>query len=303
MTPLSTPPPATAPAGLLARWAALMRPHQWIKNGFVLIGIVFAHRWTDRPSVIAATLALAAFCAMASAVYIYNDLVDAEADRRHPVKRDRPIASGAVPVWQARMLAGVLAALGLGLAGAVSLTALELVACYGALNLAYTHRLKHMVILDVFTISLGFMLRILTGTVGLGIQPSSWLMLCGLMITLFLGFAKRRSELLANRRGDARTREVLRAYQPEVLDQFLAVTAGAAVLSYALYTLSPETVAVHRTDKLVYTLPFIVYGIFRYLYLLHGHGGGQDTARDLLADRHLLVTLALWLASTLLILA
>lgn len=282
---------------------ALLRPHQWIKNGFVLIGVVFAHQWHDPAMLVSAALAFAAFCAMASAVYVYNDLQDVESDRRHPTKCRRPIASRAVTPGAARVLVALLGLTGLALAARTSTVALALVAGYAALNVAYTHRLKEMVIIDVFTISLGFMLRILTGTLGLGIRPSSWLLLCGLMVTLFLGFAKRRSELLGSKPDAPISRKVLGTYQPEVLDQFLAITAGATVLAYALYTVSPDTVALHHTDHLIYTLPFIVYGMFRYLFMLHGKGSGQDTARDMMTDRHLLATIAGWLATTVLILS
>jgi 4-hydroxybenzoate polyprenyltransferase len=290
------------PIALGAGCAALMRPHHWIKNGFVLVGLVFAHRWDE--SGVAAALAFCAFCAMASAVYIYNDLQDVEDDRRHPTKCLRPIASGVVAPGAAGVLLAGLVLLGLVLAAQVSPTALYLVAGYAALNVAYTHHLKKMVIIDVFTISLGFMLRLLVGTLGLGIKPSSWLLLCGLMVTLFLGFAKRRAELLgSSTAAGAPTRAVLMAYQPQVLDQFLAVTAGATVLAYALYTVSTDTIALHHTDQLIYTLPFIVYGMFRYLFMLHNTGSGQDTARDLMTDRHLLVTIAGWVLTTMLILA
>ncbi|MEN9396470.1 MAG: hypothetical protein RLZ81_1000 [Pseudomonadota bacterium] len=293
------------PLALGAGCVALMRPHQWIKNGFVLVGLVFAHRWESGAGA-AAALAFCAFCAMASAVYIYNDLQDVEDDRRHPIKCLRPIASGAVAPGAAGVLLGGLVLLGLVLAARVSPTALYLVAGYAVLNVAYTHRLKKMVIIDVFTISLGFMLRLLVGTLGLGIKPSSWLLLCGLMVTLFLGFAKRRAELLGSGAAvgaSTPTRAVLMAYQPQVLDQFLAVTAGATVLAYALYTVSADTIALHHTDQLIYTLPFIVYGMFRYLFMLHSTGSGQDTARDLMTDRHLLATIAGWVLTTVLILA
>jgi 4-hydroxybenzoate polyprenyltransferase len=290
------------PIALGAGCAALMRPHQWIKNGFVLVGLVFSHRWDDLG--VAAALAFCAFCAMASAVYIYNDLKDVESDRRHPTKCLRPIASGVVAPGAACVLLGALVLLALVLAAKVSPMALYLVSGYALLNVAYTHRLKKMVIVDVFTISLGFMLRLLVGTLGLGIKPSSWLLLCGLMVTLFLGFAKRRAELLGSSAAEgAPARAVLMAYQPQVLDQFLAVTAGATVLAYALYTLSPDTIALHHTDQLIYTLPFIVYGMFRYLFMLHNTGSGQDTARDLITDRHLLATIAGWVLTTVLTLA
>lgn len=284
----------------------LLRPTQYIKNGFVWLGVVFAQRW-DGQTLLDVSIAFIAFCAAASAVYIFNDILDVEADRRHPIKRHRPIASGAVAVPQAWFISAALAVAALALSGWVSEWVVGFVGVYLALNVAYSWRLKHVVILDVFIIAGGFMLRILTGTVGVGIEPSQWLLLTGIMLTLFLGFAKRRAELLllesAGKPDQAATRRVLDDYSPVILDLFLGITAACTVLSYGLYTVSPETLAMHGTNGLFYTLPFVVYGIFRYLFLLHQRVGGNDTASDLLTDRHLLLTVAGWLALTAAVLA
>ena len=178
---------------------------------------------------------------------------------------------------------------------------------YLAINILYSWRLKHIVILDVFIISAGFMLRILAGTVGLGIAPSAWLLLCGLMVTLFLGFAKRRAELLMLESSDYEnsnlTRRVLDDYSPQMLEQFISVTAACTIIAYGLYTVSPQTVAIHGSDNLIYTLPFVVYGIFRYLYLLHRRSKGNDTAKDLAQDPHLLATVMAWVGITLWVLS
>jgi 4-hydroxybenzoate polyprenyltransferase len=282
----------------------LLRPHQYIKNGFVLLGVVFSHQW-DILTLGSALLAFAAFCAIASAVYILNDLLDVEADRAHPVKRQRPLASGAVSLSLARKLFAALVIVASLLAIAVSVWVLLIVLAYLLLNIAYSLRLKHVVILDVFSISGGFMLRILAGTVGIGIAPSQWLLLCGLMITLFLGFAKRRAELgmLGSDASPSITRRVLDDYSPAMLDQFIAVSAACTVIAYSLYTVSPETIAMHGTHALIYTVPFVIYGIFRYLFLLHLRGQGNDTSRDLFTDPHLLLTVVGWLVSTVAILA
>lgn len=283
----------------------LLRPHQWIKNGFVLLGVVFSHQW-DLATVSAALVAFAAFCAMASAVYVLNDILDVAADRQHPTKRHRPVASGAVAVPVAWVVFAVLAAGALLLAFAVGFWMPVLLGTYLVLNVAYSLHLKHVVILDVFIISAGFMLRILAGTLGLGITPSDWLLLCGLMLTLFLGFAKRRAELLmlesSGSFNRASTRRVLDDYSPAMLEQYIAVSAACTILSYGLYTVSDSTVALHGSSGLIYTLPFVVYGIFRYLFLLHHRARGSDTARDLLTDRHLLVTVAGWVATSLAVL-
>jgi 4-hydroxybenzoate polyprenyltransferase len=283
----------------------LLRPHQYIKNGFVVLGVVFGQSPTLLDA-LHASVAFVAFCLAASSVYVFNDMVDVESDRMHPIKRMRPIASGAVSLPLARTLAALLAALALGAALSLGWTAALFIGLYLVLNVAYSLRLKHVVILDVFLISAGFMLRILIGTAGIGIPPSEWLLLTGLMLTLFLGFAKRRAELIqlqgAGKADRATVRRVLENYSPAMLDQLTGITAACAILSYGLYTVSPETVRIHGSYALFYTLPFVVYGIFRYLFLLHHRAGGNDTARDLLADRHLIATAAGWLLVSALIL-
>jgi 4-hydroxybenzoate polyprenyltransferase len=280
----------------------LVRPHQYLKNGFVLLGPLFAHQW-DLLTLSHAVLAFLAFCCMASAVYALNDLMDIEADRAHPVKCFRPLPSGDMTLVAAKQLLVGLVVASVVFSLLASSKVTLFVTTYFVINIFYSRHLKHIVILDVFLISSGFMLRILAGTVGLGITPSAWLLLCGLMVTLFLGFAKRRAELLMLEASDGvnngHTRRVLDDYSSGMLEQFIAVTAACSILSYGLYTVSPQTVAIHGSDELIYTLPFVVYGIFRYLYLLHRRAKGNDTARDLVQDRHLLMTLVAWIATTL----
>ena len=279
----------------------LIRPHQWTKNGFVFIGVVFSGQW-HVAGLGAALLAFAAFCAMASAVYVLNDLFDIEADRRHPKKRHRPLASGAIGLHSAGWLLAGLATLAILLAWFAGPWVLVFVLAYLLMNIGYSWRWKHLVIIDVFIISLGFMLRILAGTVGLGIEPSSWLLLCGFMLTLFLGFGKRCAELLAiqnaSRSGDAPTRIVLDHYNDRLVDQFMTLTAACTVLAYSLYTVDQHTVQTHGTAALLYTVPFVAYGVLRYLYLLHFKECGNDTARDLYTDSHLLLTVLAWIAAS-----
>lgn len=240
----------------------LLRPHQYVKNGFVFLGVIFSGQW-DQTILMSAGLVFLAFCAIASSVYIMNDILDVEADRLHSTKKNRPIASGAVPVLVGWVLAGILALLAIGFSLLISLWAAACVLVYAVLNVGYSLQWKHIAVLDVFIISAGFMLRILAGTVGLGISPSSWLLLCGLMLTLFLGFAKRRAELLALEEAGitdaALTRRVLDDYRPAMIEQFMAISAASAILTYSLYTVSPETIAKHGTDALIYTVPFVVY--------------------------------------------
>lgn len=296
-----SPSPRANATALPTELLRLLRPHQWVKNGFVFVGVLFSDvsdDWTLRVSVL---LAAAGFCLMSSCVYVINDVLDRNADRSHPLKRKRPLASGTVSLNQAFALAFVCGAAGLALGAMASAIVVAILLVYLALNLAYSAGLKNIAILDVFIIATGFMLRIFAGTWGVNIVPSHWLLLCGLLLTVFLGFAKRRAELMAsdgNGSNGASQRAVLYDYTPALLDTMMAISAAGVIVCYSLYTVSPDTIALHRTDKLIYTLPFVLYGIFRYIFLVH-RCGGEDPAWTLLTDAHLLVVGALWLGVTL----
>ncbi len=272
----------------------LLRPHQWLKNGFVLVGLLFGHAWNDPSKVQAVLLAVLAFCLVSSAIYVVNDLTDREADRLHPKKCHRPLAAGTVTPGTGLVLALACVVGGLAFASLSSPRVLQFVLAYALLNVAYSWRLKHVVILDVFIIAAGFMLRLLAGTEGVGIPPSSWLLLTGLMVTLFLGFAKRRSELAVMAQGGEAARRVLHNYSLPMLDLMIGVCATGVVMAYSLYTMSADTIAVHHTAKLFYTVPFVLYGLFRYLYLTFMTDAGEDPARDLLRDPHLWMTVLAW---------
>lgn len=283
----------------------LMRPHQWVKNGFVFVGLLFGHAWEQGEATslfLQALSAFIAFCLLSAAVYVMNDLADREQDRLHPDKRLRPLASGAVGVRAALALAAAClfgaAALVLGLftpAGLPGSDAPWIFVVYLIMNAGYSAGLKHVVVLDVFIIAAGFMLRILAGTLGIGIAPSHWLLVCGLMLTLFLGFAKRRAELNALMEESGTHRPVLDQYTAPMLDQFITLAAGATVIAYSLYTVSEETIELHGTPWLILTVPCVAYGLLRYLYRLHRAGGGGDPAREFLTDPHLLGVFGLWL--------
>jgi 4-hydroxybenzoate polyprenyltransferase len=272
----------------------LMRPHQWTKNLFVFTGLIFGHAWTDSSLLQAVILSAVAFSLMSSGVYIVNDIVDAESDRQHPKKKFRPIAAGNVAVALAASWALVLVIAAFVLAWLVSNEVIILLLAYLILNAAYSAGLKQVAVLDVFLIATGFMLRILVGTEGVGIPPSQWLLLCGLMITLFLGFTKRRAEMMVAEESGMTTRKVLSQYDAGLLDTFIAITATSAVLAYSLYTVNPETISIHGTANLIYTVPFVAYGIFRYILRLHTHRRGEDPARELLTDPHIVVTVLSW---------
>ncbi|MDP2134599.1 MAG: UbiA prenyltransferase family protein, partial [Sulfuritalea sp.] len=203
----------------------MLRPHQWLKNGFVFVGLLFGHAWSDPVRLGQALAAFAAFCLLASAVYVMNDLIDREQDRLHPRKKHRPLAAGSVSPAAAMVLAALCLLAGGILAWRWAGSAPWIFLAYVMLNVAYSFGLKHVVILDVFIIAAGFMLRILAGTLGIDIAPSQWLLLCGLMLTLFLGFAKRRAELNALLADSAGHRRVLEHYTAPMLDQFIAIAA------------------------------------------------------------------------------
>lgn len=299
---------ATAPPAAGGRAAALlstMRPHQWLKNGFVLTGLLFGHAWDDPLMVQRALLTMVAFCLAASATYAVNDVLDRALDAEHPARSRRPVAAGRISPRAALLLALLLVTSALLVGAAVTPTVVVILLAYLALTLAYSLRLKTIVILDVFLLATGFMLRIMGGTLGIGIPPSRWLVLCGLMLSLFLGFSKRRAELAWAGGGERRGghRAVLRHYSPILLDQMMVVTASASVMGYALYSVSPETQRLHGTANLIYTLPIVIYGIFRYMYLLHNAGRGSDAASDLLTDRPLAAAVVAWIAAVLLLTA
>lgn len=268
-------------------WLKLLRPHQWTKNSFILAGLLFGNKLGDAHFVQLAILAIASFSLVASAIYVLNDYLDREADRQHPRKRHRPLASGAVQAPLALVLACLCLAGGLGAAWAASPRVLLVVVLYLLLNTAYSVRLKHVAVVDVFCIAAGFMFRIMAGTWAIGIPPSGWLLLTGMFLTLFLGFAKRRAEWVDTGGGHER-RRVLADYSAALLDSFLAITATCTVLSYGLYTLDPTTIALHGTRYLIATLPLVLFGLFRYLLILHTGGKGENPSRDLFTDVPLL---------------
>ena len=267
----------------------LMRPHQWVKNVFVFAGLVFSQSWENTSLDCRVVLAFAAFCCASSLVYILNDWHDRASDALHPVKRNRPLASGAVSPFQALCLAAGLVAASLFLA-ASNRTLLLLLALYVALNVAYSWRLKHVPVVDVSIIATGFMLRLLAGTVAVGIAPSRWLLLTGIFLTLFLGFCKRKAESFQE---ESTRRAVMVHYPKDLIDTFIATTMTATLTTYSLFATSAEAQLQHG-QRLLYTVPVVVFGLLRYTYQVHC-GRGDDVARDLLRDVWLLGAGALWL--------
>ena len=275
----------------------LLRPHHWVKNGFVLAGLLFGHAGGDPALVAAALAATAAFCLASSAVYAVNDSLDAPRDREHPEKNRRPVARGTIAPRTAHGIGAALAVLALGVALWAGWPVAAIIAAYLALNAGYSFGLKHVAVLDVFIIAAGFMLRILAGTWGIGIEPSRWLLACGFLLTLFLGFAKRRAELdrLADDAGQHRA--VLEDYSLAFLDRAVFASALGMVITYALYTVAESTAALHGTQHLIWSLPWVLLGTFRYLFRLHYRGGGGDPAQELLRDPLLGAAALGWVAT------
>jgi 4-hydroxybenzoate polyprenyltransferase len=297
--PLPTDPPrleAGARGGLPVALLSALRPKQWIKNAFVVAPAIFAGELGDPNALRRVAAAVAAFCAVASATYLLNDVLDREADRQHPKKCRRAIASGLLPVPTALAAAGALAIGGLGLAAALGVSTLAVVFAYVLSTVGYTLYFKHSVILDVMFLAAGFVLRVFGGAVAARVEASEWLLLCTLLLALFLGFSKRRHELTLLEGEAASHRRVLVHYSSQLLDQMLVIVATSAILCYILYTVWPSTVEKFGTKHLVFTVPFVIYGILRYFYLIHERDSGGDPTDSLLTDGPLLLDVLLWAA-------
>lgn len=288
--------------GTLGALVASLRPRQWTKNLLVFAGLIFS-RGLHEPVLLArSTLAFVLFCLLSGGVYLINDVLDAERDRAHPQKRHRPVASGRVRPSVA-VAAGLLLLVGATLAAfALSLRLGVVALAYAALLTAYSIGLKHVVIVDTLIIAGGFVLRALAGVVVLDIEFSYWLLFCTILLALFLTFGKRRHELLALEGGATDHRPILSEYSPQLLDQMIAVVTASTLMAYALYTMAPDTHARLGTTRLPLTIPFVLYGIFRYLYLLYRRDLGGNPSEHLLTDRALLVAVALWGVTVVLVL-
>jgi len=274
-----------------------LRPEQWTKNLLVLAGIVFGGRLLEPSADTLALVAFAVFCALSGAVYLFNDIADREADRRHPLRRERPIASGQLSVSAAAAAGGILGVAGVGAAFAVGTTFGIVAATYLASLLLYSVALKHVVIVDVLMIAGGFVLRAVGGAVAVDGPIGHWLLVCTTVLALFLALSKRRHELVLLADGATDHRRILEEYSPYLLDQMIGVVTSSTLIAYTVYATSPDTAARLGTGKLGLTIPFVLYGIFRYLYLVHQKRGGGSPAAMLLTDRPLLGCVALWAAS------
>jgi 4-hydroxybenzoate polyprenyltransferase len=273
---------------------ASLRPHQWTKNLLVFAPLALSKHLFEPDPFLRTLGAFLLFCGLSGAVYLINDVRDLERDRLHPQKRLRPIASGALLPGPALACAGLIAAACLALSLALGRDFATAALAYLLLNLLYSLKLKEVVIVDAIAVSLGFVLRAVAGAVAIGVVFSDWLLICTILLALFLTLCKRRHELTSLEGQASEHRKSLEEYSPYLLDQMIAVVTASCLMAYASYTTAPETIAKFQTDRLPWSIPFVLYGIFRYLYLVHQKEQGGSPSDILLTDRPLLVNVALW---------
>jgi 4-hydroxybenzoate polyprenyltransferase len=271
-----------------------LRPDQWTKNLIVFAALIFAVKLLDPAALAYASAAFLIFCALSGAVYLINDVSDREQDRLHPLKRMRPIAAGDLSPGAALVFAAVLSVIALAASFVLRPAFAAAAAAYLALFVVYTRSLKHIVILDVMAIAIGFVLRAVAGGLVIHVHVSNWLLVCTMLGALFLGLAKRRHEMTLLAEGAKGHRRILEEYDPYLLDQMIGVVAASTMVAYIIYCASPETHASFGTEWMVLTTPFPIYGLFRYLYLVHRKSGGGSPSDMLLTDRPLLACVALW---------
>jgi len=279
-----------------------LRPTQWTKNLFIFAPLVFAMDFFKPDRWLQTGAAFALFCLFSGSIYLANDVFDLEEDKRHPKKSMRPLASGRMAKSEAISSAVILAVLSLALAFVLNRNFFIVCLIYGILQLAYSLKLKHVVILDVFLIAAGFVLRVVAGGLVIDVPLSSWLLICTMLLALFLAMSKRRHELVLLEENAASHRPILKEYSAYLLDQMIGVVTASTVIAYCLYTVSEETAAKFGTTNLIFTTPFVLYGIFRYLYLVHRKGKGGSPEELVIRDRPLLLDIVLWIAAVIVIL-
>jgi 4-hydroxybenzoate polyprenyltransferase len=279
---------------MLSTLIQALRVYQWPKNLLVFAALIFAGQLLIPAQVLRSLGAFFAFCAASSAMYLFNDLYDVEADRQHPEKRNRPLPSGRMSTGFAWALLLLCMAAAIGLAASINIRFLMLLMFYLLLTALYTLSLKYIMLVDVIVIAVGFVIRAIAGAVALKVAFSDWLVVCTLFLALFLGLSKRRHEIHILNNHAGLHRRVLNKYSVPFLDSLTLVVAGATLITYTIYTCSPEVVSRLGTDKMYITLPFVLYGMFRYLYLVHENNQGGDPSMLLLKDRSLGLAILLW---------
>jgi 4-hydroxybenzoate polyprenyltransferase len=296
-TPAGEPPRRSVVGNLLIS----LRPGQWTKNLLVFAGLIFSRQLFNGSALLASAGAFVIFCALSGVIYLINDVADRESDRRHPLKRRRPVAAGALSATTAIVAAVIIAAIGLTSAFLLGWRFGLVATTYTVLQALYSGPLKHIVIIDVLTIAIGFVLRAVAGAVAIDVSISQWLFVCTILLALFIALAKRRHELVLLADSAITHRPILREYSAYLLDQMIAVVTASTLIAYIFYTMSPDTVEKFGTTWLGVTIPFPIYGIFRYLYLVHRREGGGSPAELLITDRPLLACVSLWVVCVVLI--
>jgi 4-hydroxybenzoate polyprenyltransferase len=280
----------------------LARPKQWVKNGILLISLVFSGELSNLGKVEISIIATAIFCLLSSSVYTINDMVDAEKDRQHPTKKNRPLASGQISNSQATTMVVLLWVVSIVGAWFINLNFFIISLVFVGFNIIYSAWLKNIVILDVMSVAISFVIRAYAGALAIDVTASKWLIINTLLLALFLGFGKRRHELILLEEGATAHRKILDKYSPYLLDQMIGVTTASVVVMYMLYSFSPEVMNKLGTGNLFLTIPFVVYGIFRYLYLIHKEEQGGSPTRVLITDKPIMITVILWMLTSIIIL-
>lgn len=279
----------------------LIRIPQWIKNLFVFIPVIYSRNLFHTDYLIRSIIAFVIFCLLSSVVYVINDIVDAEADRHHPVKKYRPIASGKISNKKGMVIALILFVVSVALSLYTNANFKIFASLFLLINIYYSFRLKHIVLLDIFCIAAGFMIRVTAGALVISVEISSWLILTTMFLSLFLAVMKRRSELVIVGDEQSSTRKVLEFYSNNFIDQMATIAAAGVIISYALYTVSERTVTVFQTEHLIYTTPFVVYGIFRYMFLVLNHNKGENTTEIMVTDVSMIMNIILYSLTTIII--
>jgi 4-hydroxybenzoate polyprenyltransferase len=284
-------------------WALIkiMRPEQWTKNLLIFAGIIFAHHLFDIASVLRTIAAFLLFCLLSSAIYIINDIKDIEQDRAHPLKSKRPLPSGELSIASATVAACIVSVSSVSLSFFLDRQFGYVALLYFVLLFAYSFLLKHIVILDVLTLAIGFVFRAIAGAVVIDVEFSSWLLLCTILLALFIALSKRRHELTLLGENAHSHRKILKEYSPHLLDQMIGVVTASTLMAYALYTMAPETRAKFGTSYMILTIPFVIYGIFRYLYLVHHKDQGGSPTKLLMNDKPILLNVILWVLVSIII--
>lgn len=286
----------------MTRYIRLLRPQQWIKNVFIFAGLIFSRQFYNVGDILSTIYAFLVFSVLCSGIYVLNDILDFEEDKVHPIKAKRPVAAGEIGRNKAWFISFVLLITSLVFAWVLNERFLHICLIYTVLMILYSLKVKQIVILDVLFVALGYVLRAVAGAMVIDVEISSWLLLCTLLLALFLVLSKRRTEIVTLGENAIKHRKILVHYPVSLLNQMIAIVTSACIVSYCLYTLAPETVTKFNTRNLIFTVPFVIYGVFRYLYITYSKLKADVPEKIMLTDVPLQICLVLWVVSCILIL-